>query len=659
MKKVAVITDATSAGFFFPAWHRYYGGQFGAASLHVVTYEGMKSLFAGFELGNLWEINAKYDDTLRAGVISDLVGVLLRSYDVVLRCDVDEFLVPDPARARDLRSYVERNDLPYVTAHGIDVVEVEEEAPLDMSESLLDGQRRFGMRAAALSKTALITVPMRWAEGFHGATVPPVFAGLYNLHMKFADIKSRVSWFELMRAGIEPGTNAHRYFSVGDEHLASVHKFLESRPRREEETEAEFEARFLASVRRNEANGIYQGEFFRQDFLIRLDRFLSGGDVLRTYDGAAMADPPPETGLLRTIEPPSVVPHVAPAFVADFSGQGLGLPLFPSLDVHGSNLVRREDVLLFGPNNLVTREGYWSCEARGRKQGFLEFYTAPFYDPVFPGPKPRIRRGPEGMRLDVAHLAEQDVTVIDESVFLATPLEPAIWGRWITCVTAKIMAYKAYGEGRKFMCHVAQDWEKAFLRLWGVPEAAILPHDPGRTYLLRDVMTVEVSEADLRVSAAERGGFFEMVAKQWDSTPRPGKIFVSRLSRARKYPDYRVLRNEAELAVMLEAMGFVVFEPELSPLETQIAAFAAAEQVVFMGGSGIFNAAFCAPDARVVTIESSARYAGSHAAFFSSLGLRHGVIFGREDESDPAEHKRWDLDLVRTREALAAFFAGA
>src|SRR5271166_2073990 len=102
MKKVAVVADATSAEFFFPFWHRYYASQFGAANLHVVTYAGMKPLFSRVELGDLWEVSAKYDDTLRVGVIADLISALLRSHDVVLRCDVDEFLVPDPAAYANL-----------------------------------------------------------------------------------------------------------------------------------------------------------------------------------------------------------------------------------------------------------------------------------------------------------------------------------------------------------------------------------------------------------------------------------------------------------------------------------------------------------------------------------------------------------------------------
>ncbi len=140
-------------------------------------------------------------------------------------------------------------------------------------------------------------------------------------------------------------------------------------------------------------------------------------------------------------------------------------------------------------------------------------------------------------------------------------------------------------------------------------------------------------------------------------TASPKKLFVSRLSRSMANPNYRVLQNETELAAMLEELGFFTIEPELLPIERQISIFSTAEQVVCLGGSGLFNAAFCAPGTSVVTIESSNAYIGTHTEFLASLGLRYGVIFGREDPEDQSEwHKRWTIDVPRVREALTRFF---
>jgi hypothetical protein len=275
MKKTAVITDATSPEFFFPRWRRYYGGLFGFENLHVVTYAGMKTLFQDAGIGNLWQVEQSYNDVLRSNLISDLTASLLRSYDIVLRCDVDEFLVPDPILFRDLGEYVEKNKLPYVTAEGIDVIELEGDAGLDPDLAVL-GARRYGMRAAALNKTCLTAIPLRWAPGFHAANVFPRFAGLYNFHLKFADLKSRIAWHEKMLTGLQPGTNEHKYFAVGAEHLTSLQRMFSKRPKVGVETAASFNKRFLDSVSYNPANQIYQGDFISQDFLFPIDESLHG-----------------------------------------------------------------------------------------------------------------------------------------------------------------------------------------------------------------------------------------------------------------------------------------------------------------------------------------------------------------------------------------------
>jgi len=378
--------------------------------------------------------------------------------------------------------------------------------------------------------------------------------------------------------------------------------------------------------------------------------------LLPRYDGAAMADPAEEEGVIEVLETPQRIPRHMPAFVADLSGRGLMLQAEPWQHIHGSYLVRREDVLLFGPNHVVSPAGFWSCEARSHKEQFLTYLNLDFYDKMYPGVKPRV----VDKTLRTTHMQAGHVTMLDEPVFLATPLEPPIWGRWIATVAHKVMQFKQVGAGRKFLCYAALDWQKAFLLSLGLQEHEILLHDPGRSYICRDLMTVEYSATNMTVSALERANFFEIVNRlRVRIAPRP-KLFVSRLSRSRDNPKYRVLRNEAELAAMLAERGFALVEPEKLPFTAQVSLFAGARDVVCVGGSALFNTVFCAPGTRVVTIESSAEYAAAHAELLASLELEYGVIFGEQDLDDPTpHHKSWTLDLPRAAEVLDRFFAGA
>ena len=348
-----------------------------------------------------------------------------------------------------------------------------------------------------------------------------------------------------------------------------------------------------------------------------------------------------------------------PAFIADLSGRELSLATPPWQYVHGSYLVRREDVLLFGPNHVVSPAGFWSCEARSFKEQFLWYLDQDSYNKMYPGTKPRLaEKAQRGLR--TAAMQPGDATVLDMPVFLATPLEPPNWGRWIATVAPKVMQFKLYGQGRKFLCYTALEWQKAFLHALGLQEDEILQHDPGRTYICRDLQTVEYSVTNMTVSALERANFFEIVNRlRLRITPRP-KLFVSRLSRLRDNPNNAGLKNEAALAAMLAERGFALVEPEQLPFEAQVSLFAGAREVVCLGGPALFNTVFCAPGTRVVTIESSADLTAVHADLLASLDLDYGVIFGAQDPSDaPPRDKRWTLDLPRAAEVLDRFFTGA
>jgi len=277
-KRIAVVTDATSAGFWFPAWYRYYSREFGADALHVLTYQGKRREFKDFDLAGLWDVAHTYDDQLRSKLISSLVRTLLLTHDLVVRCDVDEILIPDMRRFAGLRDYLDRCDLPHVCAYGIELFEKQGEPPLDASQPILVSQRRHGITNSALHKTAVTSVPLDWWPGFHSANTEPVFDALYLFHLKFTNIERRVAWFDFMKASVPEGSSEHGYFSCTMEQLIDERAMLSEQPCREDgwanlPDPVEVQ-RFFATVTRAES-GCCQGEFFLSptSFLIP-DEFL-------------------------------------------------------------------------------------------------------------------------------------------------------------------------------------------------------------------------------------------------------------------------------------------------------------------------------------------------------------------------------------------------
>jgi hypothetical protein len=264
-KRIAVVTDATSAGFWFPVWYRYYSREFGADALYVLTYEGKRNEFKNFDLAGVWDVANTYNDELRAKLMSSLVRTLLLTHDLVVRCDVDEILIPDLRKFEGLKDYLGKCDLPYVSAYGIEVFEKLGDEPLDSSLSILVSQRQQAIMNSALHKIAVTSIPLDWSPGFHSANAQPMFDALYLFHMKFADIERRAIWFDFMKSSVPNGSSEQNYFSCTMAQLTDQKEMLSEQPCRADgwsnlPDPVEVQ-RFFATVTRAE-NGCCQGDFF-------------------------------------------------------------------------------------------------------------------------------------------------------------------------------------------------------------------------------------------------------------------------------------------------------------------------------------------------------------------------------------------------------------
>ena len=390
-----------------------------------------------------------------------------------------------------------------------------------------------------------------------------------------------------------------------------------------------------------------------EEFIIRTSSEL-GPDLL-PRGRFPLRDWPAPDGTLTVIEAPIVEQLRPPEFVCNLSGETIRDWVSTRAQIHGSYLVSRSDVLLFGPNHLVSQSGLWSCETRTVKRQFMEFVTRAGFSNFYPGVKPGIELEGDDIVLDCNTLSQYDVDSITEPVFLATPLEPDNWGRWIATTLPKCAQFKVFGNGRKLFCRAAYPWQRDLLQLLGIEEAQTLEHDPGKTYFCRDALTVEQSATDMMVSEAEKQVYADLAdACRQDSTDTFGeRIFVSRLATSAKHPHYRVLQNELDLIAALGELGFKTVQPEQLPVKEQIGLFARAKCVVTLGGAALFSARFCEPGTTVVDIESSDYFIRDHSRMLSSMGHRFGVIFGQQDPADQTlVHKRWTIDVQRACTAI-------
>ena len=353
----------------------------------------------------------------------------------------------------------------------------------------------------------------------------------------------------------------------------------------------------------------------------------------------------------RIIEAIKLVSRTRPAFFVDQSTIR-PTPFFPDIqDIHSTLFAERAEVLLFGPSIQVAHGQWWS-ESRAYGEQFVDMVTSQVFRSTFPGPKPLVEPVGAERHIDFMPIADQIIS-LEEPLFLATPLEPLNWGRWISTVICKIGYYRRLGAGRKLLCVVALPWQKEFLKRLGVLDNEIQPHDPGQTYWCKDLASIEYNVTNMTVSALESERFKELrdectfrVIGSTNASSFSDKIFISRLSASKRNPNYRVLQNEQQLINALTSIGYDVIEPELLTFDQQVAAFGNARSIVSLGGAAIYNASFCKQDTKFISIESSEVFLNPHMSLLSSLKLNYGIVVGVQDETDPSPvHKRWTVDV--------------
>ncbi|MER6975406.1 glycosyltransferase family 2 protein [Nocardioides sp. NPDC000445] len=189
--RIAVLTIARDEGEMLTRWVDHYGRAAGLENL-IVFDDGSTDgstddlsctvqRLPGFRKGNF--------EAGRMGLASGVAQGLLGVYDVVIFTDVDEFLVPDPARYANLSDYLARRPERVIAPFALNVVHhTAVEGPLVSGKPIV-GQRAYAQFAPLMCKPSVKRVPAAWTLASHGIKAPYVpDPGLFMVHMKFADL---------------------------------------------------------------------------------------------------------------------------------------------------------------------------------------------------------------------------------------------------------------------------------------------------------------------------------------------------------------------------------------------------------------------------------------------------------------------------------------
>ena len=200
-KRIAAITMARNDTFFVSRWIKYYGGMFGNENLYLYldgVDQDVPDNADGVNVTKLPHVDMSRaaGDKYRIGKMSDLAAELLKTYDIVIGCDCDEFLIVDPRLGVNLAEYLSNKKInTTVSGLGLDVGQhLKCEAPLDMSKPFLE-QRGYALLSTRYTKPVVINRPVRWGSGFHSVNgrnfhIDP---NLYLLHFGAVDMDMLVA----------------------------------------------------------------------------------------------------------------------------------------------------------------------------------------------------------------------------------------------------------------------------------------------------------------------------------------------------------------------------------------------------------------------------------------------------------------------------------
>ena len=173
IKRIAAITMARNDEFFLSRWIAYYGKQFGTENLYILLdgKEQKTPLNAGnanIEKLPHAEMSRATGDKYRIKKLTELAHKLLKTYDIVIGCDTDEFLIVDPNTKQTLAQYLSTLKIrTSVSGLGLDIGQhLKKEQVLDVNMALLE-QREYALLSTRYTKPVVINKPIHWGSGFH------------------------------------------------------------------------------------------------------------------------------------------------------------------------------------------------------------------------------------------------------------------------------------------------------------------------------------------------------------------------------------------------------------------------------------------------------------------------------------------------------------
>lgn len=196
-KRIAAITMARDDDFFLSRWIAYYGKQFGTKNLYILLDGNDQKAPENAGDAHITKLphtpmSRSAGDKYRINKLSELAHKLLKTYNIVIGCDSDEFLIVDPKTKQTLSEYLSNKKIETsLSGLGLDIGQnMNTEKTLDKNAPFLE-QREYALLSTRYTKPVVINKPVFWGSGFHSIKHHNfhIDKNLYLLHFGAVDMK--------------------------------------------------------------------------------------------------------------------------------------------------------------------------------------------------------------------------------------------------------------------------------------------------------------------------------------------------------------------------------------------------------------------------------------------------------------------------------------
>jgi hypothetical protein len=188
------MTFAYNEAFYLPLWIRYYGGQLGLQNLFVLDHGSTDGSTSDLGPVNVLRVpRTVYDEVQRVLFASSMHAALLQYFQAGFVMDVDEFIVADPERHRNLCEFAKHTEANALACIGLELFHLRKKEGAYRGYLPILAQRRHVLFDSWLCKRSFGRIPMRFGGGFHTSDQPVQFDNdLYLIHLKNFDYHHRL-----------------------------------------------------------------------------------------------------------------------------------------------------------------------------------------------------------------------------------------------------------------------------------------------------------------------------------------------------------------------------------------------------------------------------------------------------------------------------------